>query len=87
MGTLTTRITASCLETNSVTKKMLCKGGKQKICAMVTGSYNKVFYTHPCVGIILRPPQVPFPLLSYGNAGMKNRSLLSQPLAGISMEH
>lgn len=59
MGTLTTKITASCLETNSVTKKMLCKGGKQKICTMVTGSYNKVFYTHPCVGIILRPPPQP----------------------------
>lgn len=35
---------------------MLCKGGKEKICAMVTGSYNRVPYTQPCVGIILRPP-------------------------------
>lgn len=45
----TTRITASCLETNSVTKKMLCKDGKQKNHAMVTGSHNKVFlYTPMC---------------------------------------
>lgn len=87
MDTLTTRITVSCLESISVTKKMLCKGGKQKICAIATVSYNKVFYTHPCAGITLRPPQVPFHLLSFWNAGMKTRSLLSQPLAGISMEH
>lgn len=47
VGTLTTRVTASCLETNALTKKMLCKDGKQKICAMVTGSYNKVFLHAP----------------------------------------
>lgn len=58
VSTLTTRITASCLATNSVTKKMLCKDGKQKNHAMVTGSYNKVFlYTPMCSNYPETPPR------------------------------
>lgn len=84
VGTLKTRTTASCLETNPLKeknqKKMLCKDGKQKIHAMVTGSYNKVFLHKPPCSNYLTTPQVPFPPLSSWNAGMKNEVCSVNPL-------
>lgn len=86
-GALSTRITASGLETNSVTKTMLWKDSKQKTHAMVTGSYNKDFLhttTH------LNYPQTRtrcHSLPCHLEMLAWKWSLLSQRLAGISMEH